>query len=850
MIIKRIKIISFAGIKNKEIDFCNGINLVFGENEGGKSSIQEFIKVWLFGLGSGKKMRVKYLPLSGGIMEGELLVEQNEVCYLIKRKFGETKKGDSIEVLNFLTGEKLNLSKKEVGEVLLEVTEKTFSRTIFIGQQKIILEKEKKEDEIKERLKSTLSQNDDDVSIDRAIDKLREKRKEIQGLRGSGCLKDSNEILNNLNEELYKAERLKKEILEKEIELKEVKLKKKSIRESIENLEIYKKHLKRGNLKKEYEEIIKYFNKNEVNKKEKQDLYKELNKISKAELEILDKKFEEVNIIDLKVRENESNIEEFKSEKEKIKKENEKLDVFYSLGGNIKEKINNLMVETKLFKEKLESERKLKKLIEEEEKNIEEHKKRLNEKNLSIDDDINKMKELLESINNKFNIKRYIGVIMALISVAIIGFIIDKKILIIVSLFGIIGVLVSYFILNLENSMLKRYKFKNINELKEGIRELEEVKNMEEKANLKIEERLNRIEDLNIEKGYKKYTQSEEMLRSIRVMTESVDERELLLKVGIYESIKGRLDRIEEDIRSNKKRKEFLYEDKSKIEEEILLKVQKIDSNVTVEKCKDVIEEYKEKLKRENELKEDIERNNETYKALLKDRDIYEIRKEIEVSKDLVECSSYKKEEEIDEEVRNSSKELIFYEKRGKELEGEIKYILEKERDINIIEEDIFIEEERIKELRKKMKALDISIEKLESIDRKLKEKFTPKINEYVGEIFSKITNNRYKNVILKENYSLEIEGERWFSSEYLSKGTKDQLYLALRFAIIKILFERIDVPIILDEAFSQYDDRRREEALKYLYEREENQTIIFTCQGIEKKILEKLKISYNEIVI
>ncbi|MGL4873238.1 MAG: ATP-binding protein [Clostridium sp.] len=849
MIIKRVKIISFAGIKNKEIEFYKGLNLIYGENEGGKSSIQEFIKIWLFGFGNTKKARGKYLPLSGGIIEGELLVEHNEIQYLIKRRFGETKKGDSIEILNFITGEKIDLKKKEVGEALLEVTEKTFSRTIFIGQQKIIIEKEKKEDEIKERLKSTLNEGTDEVSIDKAIEKLKEKRKEIQSPRGTGSLKESAEILNKLNEEFYKAEKLKKETLELESELKRVRVGKKKIKENIERLEIYKKHLKRGNLKKEYEEIVKYFNKNEVNKKEEETLYKELSKLSEIELEILEKKFEDINLIEFKIKENEGNIEELKNEEQKIKKENEKLEVFYSLGGDIKEKINKLIIEIKLFKEKLESEEKLKRLIDEEEKSLEECERNFKNKNL-LKEDINEMKELLGSVSEKFDIKKSIGVIIGLVLLAIVGFVIDKNILIIVSLLGVVGVLVSSFILNLKSNILDKYNFKSIEELKEGIREIEEFRNKEERAHLRIEERLNRIEDLNIEKDYEKYIQSEKMISSIRIMTESKNEEELLLKVSFYEKTKGRLDRIDEDIRGIIKKIDFFNEEKKRLEKEILLKVQKISEEATIEQCRELIREYKEKLKRKDELKEGIERNRETYRALLKGRDINEIRKEVEISNDLVEASDYKKEEEIEGEIKNKSKELITYEKRGKELEGEIKYIIDKERDINIIEEEIFIEEEKIKELRKKVKALDISIEKLENINKKLKEKLTPKINEYVGEIFSKITNNRYRNVILKEDYSLEIEGERWFSSEYLSNGTKDQLYLALRFAFIKIIFEQVDVPIILDEAFSQYDDKRREETINYLQERKENQTIIFTCQGIEKKILEKLKLFYNEVVI
>ena len=48
MIIKNVNIIAFGGIKNKKINFNKGLNLIYGENEAGKSTIQAFIKVWLY----------------------------------------------------------------------------------------------------------------------------------------------------------------------------------------------------------------------------------------------------------------------------------------------------------------------------------------------------------------------------------------------------------------------------------------------------------------------------------------------------------------------------------------------------------------------------------------------------------------------------------------------------------------------------------------------------------------------------------------------------------------------------------------------------------------------------------
>ncbi|WP_147590050.1 ATP-binding protein, partial [Clostridium polynesiense] len=45
MIIEKIRIKSFGKLKNKDLNLKPGINIIYGENEKGKSTIQGFIKV-------------------------------------------------------------------------------------------------------------------------------------------------------------------------------------------------------------------------------------------------------------------------------------------------------------------------------------------------------------------------------------------------------------------------------------------------------------------------------------------------------------------------------------------------------------------------------------------------------------------------------------------------------------------------------------------------------------------------------------------------------------------------------------------------------------------------------------
>ena len=75
-------------------------------------------------------------------------------------------------------------------------------------------------------------------------------------------------------------------------------------------------------------------------------------------------------------------------------------------------------------------------------------------------------------------------------------------------------------------------------------------------------------------------------------------------------------------------------------------------------------------------------------------------------------------------------------------------------------------------------------------------------------------------------------------SLSYLSGGTVDQLYLALRLAICDLLLP--DCPIILDDALVYFDDERLRVALEVLRELgRQRQILLFTCTDREKRMLD-----------
>lgn len=218
--------------------------------------------------------------------------------------------------------------------------------------------------------------------------------------------------------------------------------------------------------------------------------------------------------------------------------------------------------------------------------------------------------------------------------------------------------------------------------------------------------------------------------------------------------------------------------------------------------------------------------------------------------------NKYNSEKYIEELFLNNNIENI-YEKEIKilnenklqlhKLEIEKNNMEEKLNNLILIDEKINYLDEQYKELMQKNESMEYAKNILEKAYIEMKQNITPKFIKNLSEIIKEISDNKYEEIKFNNEDGLIVEKENgeYVSVDKLSVGTIDQLYLAFRLSIIKEISEE-KIPIILDEAFAYYDEKRLENILKYLSEKINNQIIIFTCTQREKNILNKLNIKYN----
>ena len=184
MRIKSIDITSFGKFKNKTIELNDGFNVIFGNNESGKSTVINFIYAMLYGFGDnrgkGISMREKYTPWDGGECEGKLhLLTDEGIPVTIYRKAGSVKKYDILKVYNTDTAEPLSINPEDISGVNSD----TFLKTLCIKQLSSSFEGGSSE--IVTRLANIATSGDESASYEKALKIIDTARKEIKPLRGS-----------------------------------------------------------------------------------------------------------------------------------------------------------------------------------------------------------------------------------------------------------------------------------------------------------------------------------------------------------------------------------------------------------------------------------------------------------------------------------------------------------------------------------------------------------------------------------------------------------------------------------------------------------------------------------------
>ncbi len=280
MKINNLKINGFGKLKNKNLDFEDGINIVYGKNEAGKSSLLKFISSMLYGASKNKNGKDisdfdKFKPWETEEFSGKISYKlDNGEEYEIYREFKKKNpiiynslKEDISKNFKIDKTKGIDFFKEQTG-----IDEDTFFSTAITEQEGIRLSKSS-QNSIVQKISNLVSSGDDNISFKKSLDKINKSQNEEVGTE-----RTSQRPINIVQNKIYKLLEQKK------------------------NLEIYKESiydnsLERNNLKQEeknLEQEIKFLKE----LKSKQDN----NRLRSVEIDVnknlekeYDKKIEELN---------------------------------------------------------------------------------------------------------------------------------------------------------------------------------------------------------------------------------------------------------------------------------------------------------------------------------------------------------------------------------------------------------------------------------------------------------------------------------------------------------------------------------------------------------------------------
>ena len=186
MIIREANIGKFGKLENQKYQFAPQINVIYGANESGKSTLMQFLKAMLFGL---EKTRVRktldtynrYEPWdTPAYFYGSMMFETGQQQFLLERNFYYKEK--RARLVNIRDGEELSVEYGDLDMLLGNVGAAAYENTCCIGQEQLLPGRELGvllEDE-----RSNLAQTGSgDFQLSKALQELEQKRKNAEKTR-------------------------------------------------------------------------------------------------------------------------------------------------------------------------------------------------------------------------------------------------------------------------------------------------------------------------------------------------------------------------------------------------------------------------------------------------------------------------------------------------------------------------------------------------------------------------------------------------------------------------------------------------------------------------------------------
>lgn len=764
MKISEIHIYGFGKFKDYKLNFTDNFNLIYGENENGKTTIAEFIKMMFYGSRPRitdvfKNPRTKYRPLDNSTMAGSITFSHSGTRYRLEREFRNSNATDKIALYNLDLGESTALSgKDDIGAMFFGLNFGAFEKSVFVANSVTFGNDAEADGAINSRLSNMNTTGDEDISYETVVKRITAAMEEIKTKTGrGGALVKLDAALNALDAEaaIQKNRAIQRDELEAEIEAKtlvcdELANKKRACFEKLKTAE-------KLEIKTKLEEFIKVAT----------DYEKIEKTLTLTDGKIADKQFcDNLSAIILKAEKIAERCEALSLEVDRITDEAavlEQASASNNSTGTLNTKLNEINDVTNSLERKKDT----------------------------LELDIMRQSEKIASAKSTVNLPLIIiGAIISVLS-AIGGILISPYVLA-GAILGLLLIILSLVLKTKPNTA--EYQ----SELALLKKQLENTENEINSAKQKAQELTLKITELTVRAatgesliGEKRAQIIERRTALLEAQNESANIlKQMLEAAGLLRPVS--------DINGAKM---LLRETDEKLEELGRLQIA-AEYAAKGTNCKNL-----------TEAKAKLATIADTENGDFAPLDV--IRDELK---------------QITEEHANCSRELASLKAEARASFSGLRVPAELEREKRELCEQKNEQSEYYEDL-------SLALEGLTAAFGEVRRSFSGVLENRALELLSGITNGKYNAINVSKSFDITVTDCDNFGShglEYLSKGAMHQAYFSLRLALSELMGKDAGgLPVILDDAFSQYDDKRLKNALEFLKQYSKTaQVIFFTCHN------------------
>lgn len=184
MQIRELYLKNFGKFQEKRLTFQDGIYILYGENESGKTTIHTFIKCMLFGLERGRGRASVHDTFSlyepwenPSYYSGVMRFESGGKNFRLERHFDKYSKGASLVCED--DGEEFSLEHGDLEMILDGLNMSSYENTVSIGQMKAETN-QSLASELQNYATNYYATGNSDIDLEGALERLNQKKKEME----------------------------------------------------------------------------------------------------------------------------------------------------------------------------------------------------------------------------------------------------------------------------------------------------------------------------------------------------------------------------------------------------------------------------------------------------------------------------------------------------------------------------------------------------------------------------------------------------------------------------------------------------------------------------------------------